>query len=112
MKTHLKAGTIIESVIAMVIISVVFSISMMVVEMLINNYRLALDYRVRLSLMEVAANTKAQAHFIDRSIDSIDFRIDQKLIPYSTYQDVYILSLEAYDLNDRLILKQRELVIP
>lgn len=112
MKKQLKAGTILESVIAIVIISVVFSISMMVVEMVSNSYRVALDYRVHLSLIEIANTTKMTQHFSDRSIDGMDFRIEQSLLPYSDYEGVYILSLKAYDVKDKLLMEHKELVIP
>lgn len=112
MKTKLKASTILESIIAMVIISAVFSISMMTVERVMNSYRVALDYRVHMALLEVATSTKTTHQFLDRSIDSTDFRIEQSLLPYASYSDVYVLSLKAYSLSDQLIIEWKELVAP
>ncbi len=106
----LKAATLVESIVAMVIISIVFSAGLMVVEMVINSNRSAFRYRVNLALQEMANETKLQNRYIDEQIDSADYRVVKQILPYQNRQHIFVLSLTAFDLDNERVMGHRELV--
>lgn len=107
---RLKAATLVESIVAMVIISIVFSAGLMVVEMVINSNRSAFRYRVNLALQEMANETKLQNRYIDEQIDSADYKVIKEILPYQDRKNIYILSLTAFDLDNEEVMEHRELV--
>lgn len=106
----LKASTIIESITAMVIIGIVFSIGMMVFGSMLNLNPGPQKIRAKLAIDEILQQTKLQQIFVDEVIEGKGFTISKSVKLYQGYEQIYEISLKAYDLKEKEFLSVRELV--
>lgn len=106
----LKGTTIVESIIAMTIIAISFSIGLMVVEMVLNSSKAAFLYRVRNAVQQQVLMTKNNQNYLDITINQLDFIIEQKIAPYQDYPQLFELKLVAKELDDDAILEHKELI--
>ncbi len=107
---QLKAYALIESVLAMVIISIAFVIGMMVVQWVLDSSRPAKQWRVELDLLQTAQNTRQTAHFKDETVLRGDYRIEKTIELYGDKTDLHQLNLTALDDKDRVLGVWRELI--
>ena len=109
-KYHLNGTTIVESIIAMTIISISFSIGLMVVEMVLNSNKSAFRYRVKNAIHQEAISTKNNQNYLDEIISMPDFIIERKVNAYQESEHLFELRLIGKDLNDNHIVEYKELV--
>lgn len=106
----LKAATIIESITAMVIIGIVFSIGMMVFSSMLDLNPAPQKIRAKLAMNEIMQQTKAQQLFIDELIEGKGFTISKSVKLYQDYEIVHEVVLKAYDSKEKEFHTIRELV--
>ena len=106
----LKATTIVESIIAMTIISISFAIGLMVVEMVLNSNKAPFRYRVKSAVQQQVLLTKTNQNYLDAVINQPDFIIEQKVNPYQELTHLFELRLKVKDLQDATILEHKELI--
>lgn len=105
----LKAATLIESLVAMVIIMLCFGVSAMIYINVLNggNYRLKLNAHARLS--EIAIESKNKKNFIDREIagEKLDVKVS-----FSSYKgsELSLMHIAAYDKQGKLIGTRKEII--
>lgn len=92
-----KAFTLIESLVAMTILSIVVTISFMTVEWVLNSTRLPLNLRAKLNLEQVVADLKVNNRYFDETIEVEGFLIKKMLLPVAELKQCYRLELTAYD---------------
>ncbi len=106
----LKASTIIESITAMVIIGIVFSIGMMVFGSMLDLNPAPQKIRAKLALEEIIQETKTQQSFVDEVIEGKGFTVSKSVKLYRDYKEVYELTLKVYDLKEKEFMSVRELI--
>ncbi len=107
----LKATSLIETITAMVIISIVFAIGIGSFQMVTSSQQLPYQYRVHLALEKIAFDTHHQKRFLNERIDSNTFWINKEINRYTNIDKVFIFSLTAYDNQNRQVAVRKELVV-
>lgn len=108
---HLEAYTIIESIIALVIILLTFSFAMVVIINVFKGSQWEKEFIVYKELKNVAAETKTKKLFIDRQIKYEDYEIKITVTNYSQAKNPLTLTIEAYDADGKKITEHHELVV-
>ena len=109
-KVKLKGTTIVEALIALVVIAVAFGAGMMTVERMWNTQRMAMNYRVQRTVESLAIEVKQQQQYSDETHVFDDFTVEQSIQFYQNNSQIIQLSLMAYDFEERLIHEQHELI--
>lgn len=107
----LKASTIIEVVVALVIIMIVFGIATMTYVRLIqsdNSPKLKLNQQLA-ALASQAVNTGTPLTNTSYTLEH-DITVNQQILPYKHNTQLVILELEALDRNEQQLGIYRELV--
>jgi Tfp pilus assembly protein PilE len=110
-KTKVNASTILEVVIAMVIIIMVFGIAMMIYT---NVLRLSLSVKkikAQAILQEIVLKSEQTKYLSTQSITIDDFRVDQEIKPYQDDTLLNEVHVTAYDLNQQKITELQKVII-
>jgi putative aminopeptidase FrvX len=110
MKSTVKASSILEVVIAMVVIVTVFTVAMMIYG---NVQRLSLSgqkIKVRGILQETLINAERNPENTKRSLTIDNISVDEEISNYNQAEDLKLIDLVAYDLNREKIAELREVV--
>ena len=111
---ELRAATLIESLIAMVIVMISFSAALMIYVNISKSDNNRQKLRAYLLLNEAAIETKANNAFYDEEIQSETMVIRKSVKSYNpaySGENPKILLLEAYDKSGKKIADRKELVI-
>lgn len=111
LRNKLSASTIIEVVVALVIIMIVFSIATMTYVRLIhsdNSPKLKLNQQLS-ALASEAVNTGEPLTNTSYTLEH-DIIVNQQILPYEHNTQLVILELEALDRNEQQLSIYRELV--
>ena len=108
-QTKIRASTILEVVVSMVIIILVFGIAMMIYT---NVVRLSLSVK-KIKAQAVLQETLLQAEQVKNlateSLTIDDLRIEQEVKPYGNLTEIH---LTAYDANQQKIAELQKIIIP
>ena len=111
MKFKLKGSTLVESLVAMVILVITTGITAMIYVNILESQRGPLKLQANNLLENIAGESKASNNFIDEEIKSGDIRIIKTAKKYSDKKSLLLLELIAFDLNGKLITKRKELIL-
>jgi len=111
MKAVVKASTILEVVIAMVLIVVVFSIAMMIFANVTSSSLSVKKIRAQAILHETLLNAEKTRDTVSKSLNVEDFRIEQDIKPYNQMSQVYDIRLTAYDGNQQKITELEKVIL-
>ena len=109
-KQRLKASTIVETLMAIVLISIAFGVGMLVYLNTMSNIPIVREQQVNIALQEVARLTQKEERYINETITHKKFIIERKVKPYPMNRDVYHLHLLAYDTDETIIGEHQELI--
>lgn len=111
MKTEVKASTILEVVIAMVLIVIVFSIAMMIFANVTSSSLSVKKMRAQAILQEALLNAEKSTDPTSQSLNVEDFRIEQEVKPYNQMSQLYDIHLTAYDGNQQKITELEKVIL-
>jgi Tfp pilus assembly protein PilV len=106
-----KASTILEVIISMVIIVAVFGIAMMIFT---NVSRLSLSakkIRAQAILQETMLKAEQTTGNANQSFTADDFRIEEEITPYNGESNLTAVHLTAYDQNQQKIAELQKVII-
>ena len=107
----IKASTLIEVLVAMIIIMISFGIAMAIYMNVSLSDHLVQKLKAELLLNETAIETKAANSFIDEKTGSDKISINKTVTSYNGIPELHLLMLEAFDVNGKKISERKELVI-
>ena len=107
----LKASTLIEVLVAMVIIMASIGIGLIIYENLSSGNNDELKIKAEIALNNLATETKKNNHFIDLSVEQEDMRLQQTVVPYEKSKRLISLHLEAFTPFGRRITQWDEIVL-
>ncbi|MDR3678549.1 MAG: hypothetical protein P4L41_01205 [Flavipsychrobacter sp.] len=110
-KAEIKASTILEVVIAMVLIVVVFSIAMMIFANVTSSSLSVKKIRAQAILHEALLNAEKSTDPTSQSLNVEDFRIEQEIKPYNQMSQLYEIHLTAYDGNQQKITELEKVIL-
>lgn len=106
----LKASTIIEVIIAMVILLIIYSMVIITFLNFSNENNNCNKTKAALLLENISANTKSTYRFIDDEFSFDGINIVQTIIPYKGTDNLRILKLEAFSISGKTILSKSEII--
>lgn len=108
---HLKAATIIESIVAMTLIMIGFGIALLIFLNINKSDNSFQKFKAQLILREVAvfSNKEKKSLFDQKQIGEIS--IIQTLSDYPGYADIKLLKLEAFNYEGEKIADRKELIL-
>ena len=113
LKTKLKAATLIEAIVSMVIVTIetiAFGIGMMIYLNILRTTDYQRKLEARLLLNEIAIQTRKDKSFIDEVIENPKMRIRKSIIPYKNSENLGLLYLVAFDKQDKQLAERKELI--
>jgi competence protein ComGF len=109
--THkIKSSTLIEALVAMVIIILVYAIGLTIFINVnkSNNNRLKIE--AFLVLEDIVTNTKKEAKYIDEIYDLENLKIEKKITKYENNNSLNILQIKVLSKDNKLLAEHREIV--
>ncbi|MBB3058139.1 hypothetical protein [Mucilaginibacter gotjawali] len=110
-KAEVKASTILEVVIAMVLIVVVFSIAMMIFANVTSSSLSVKKIRAQAVLHEALLDAEKSISPTSQSLNVDDFRIEQEVKPYNQMSQLYDIHLTAYDGNQQKVTELEKVIL-
>ena len=108
---RLKASTLVEIIVAMVIISTVFVLSLAVFVNISKNSNNGLKLKAALISEEVMVSTRQNKLYIDEEIDIDHLDIIKRVSTYKSYKDLVLVSIEIKDKRGKSLLIKKEIMI-
>jgi len=106
-----NASTILEVVIAMVIIILVFGMAMMIYTNVLRLSLSAKKIKAQAILEEIALKTEQTKAYSSQSLTVDDFRIEQQMQPFNTDTLLNTIHLTAYDANQQKITDLKKVIL-
>ena len=106
-----KASTIMEVLIAMILMIVVFGIAMMIFTNVLNSSLSVKKIRAQAILQETLINAEKADTNLSQSISVDDFRIEQEIKPYDGNAALIDIHLTAFDQNQQKIAQLEKVIL-
>lgn len=112
----LQAFTIVESMMAMVIIMISFTAGMTIYLTVLQGDAFPLKTKAKNALNIAYETTKKEQRFLDENFTQNGLMIEKKVVPYKAYQgilkqeNIYQVSLKAYSPDEKLVAVQEHLI--
>jgi len=106
-----RASTLVETIVAMLIITFVFSIGFLIIMNLSKNSNNSLKTKAYFLTNEILVSTKSKKQFFDQDFDFGNITIKRTVSEYQNNEELYQLNLKALDLNNHKLFEQNELLI-
>lgn len=112
----LQAFTIVESMMALVIIMISFTAGMTIYLTILEGDAFPLKTKANNALDIAYKKTKQEQRFLDERFNQDGLFIEKKVSPYKAYQgvlkqeNIYQVSLKAYSANEKLVAAQEHLI--
>lgn len=110
LKTRLKAATLIESLVAMVIIVVCFSVATMIYVNVINSDKQRMGLKAMQLLDKEVQQLKNEKNFLDEEKKVNGWIVKKTLQKYAQTDNLYHLMLTVKDTAGRIVAKRNELI--
>ena len=111
LKSSVRASTILEVVVSMVIIVVVFGIAMMIYTNVTRMSLSAKKIRAQALLQETMLVAEHTSVNVTQTINKDDFRIEEEVKPYHENVALTDIHLAAYDQNQQKIAELQKIII-
>lgn len=107
----INASTLIEVIVAMVVLSISFSIGLMIYFNILSGSGSFRAFETNLILKQIATETITNKSYIDEDITNNNLTIHKSLTPYKTSKKVYILELSAVDNDNKEQGNYKQLIL-
>ncbi len=107
---RLKATTLIEPIVAMLVILISVMAAMMIYMNVLTNERIESRSKTQLVLCKLLEDAKRYQQVSEEIIAFPGWTVEKTAAAYQGYPDAYLLHLKAYDGRDRLIGELKEVV--
>lgn len=110
LKIKCKASTLLESLVAMVLIMICFGIAMMIYVNVMSSDNNRQKLSAQLLLNQVALEGKQEKKYLDEKIEAGNMTIQKTVAPYKEADNLSLLTLTAFDKNGKMIAQHKELI--
>lgn len=107
---RLKASTLMESLVAMVLIMLTMCIGGMIYANVLSSSDNARKLNAQLLLDQVVQEMKEKEDFIDGSVEVGEIRVEKRVQLYKETDGLWQVSLKAYDAKNKLLATQIQLL--
>ena len=110
-KRKLKSSTLVETIIAMLIVTIAFSMAMVLMLNISKNSNNSLKTKAYILANDVLVKTKAEKTYFDQEFDYGNIIIKKTLTEYENNEELFQLKVLAFDSRNRKLFEQNELLI-
>ncbi len=111
LNTKIKGFTLIEVLVSLTLIMLSFGIGLMIYINVIKSDHNYLKLEALAAIKQVSNETKIKKQFIDEEYSFENVDINKTITKYNGSQNLYIISIEAFDKNGKKINELKEMVI-
>jgi hypothetical protein len=111
LRKKLAGSTLVESLVAMVIILISAGISSVIYVNLMESQKSRLKLKANLMLGEIAFISRKENRYFDETIDEKEFVIHKLITKYQTSEGASVMSLRAIDPKGMVLAEYRELIL-
>lgn len=111
MKVKLRASTLVETTVAMVIIMICSGIGLSLFSNLSLDVNDELRIEAEIRINSFAGETKLKNDFTDTTIESSNLRIQRSFLDYRNMKRIKVMLIDAYSLSGRKVCTYRELIL-
>jgi len=105
----LKAVSIIESLVALVILSITFGVGMMVYFNVLTNSAIPVRIKAIIIAEKVAHQTKVDKRYLNERLNIQNLHFNKTVKKYNYGESIYWLNIEVYQ-NKKLLYNYKELI--
>ncbi len=106
-----KASTLVETIVAMVIIIIAFGTAMLMYLHVTDGERLLARTKADILLQRLAEESKLQQNFEERIYEEGGIKVKKKVAPYPDYSGAYLMNLQATDPKGEVLSEYREVIL-
>lgn len=111
LKQKIKASTLVETIVAMLVVTFVFTIAFATIAGLSKNSNNSLKTKAYFVSQEVWVKTKTEKEFFDQDFVFGNITVKRTVKEYQKYDELFQLSIETFDSNNHKLFEQNELII-
>jgi hypothetical protein len=111
LKPRLKASTMIETIVAMVIILTCAGIGLSLFSDIARDVNDQIRIEAEIRVNSMATETKLKRDFTELSVETENLHLQRTVSEYSKESPVMILFIEAYSLSGKKVCEYKELIV-
>lgn len=110
LRKKIKASTLVESMIAMVVVMVSFGIATAVYVSVLSSSDEMQKLKSRTILQKLAIEIRQNHLFLDERTSIDDIIVEKKVVSYNNQKNLFQLKLIAFDQNEKKLAEYNELI--
>ena len=107
----LKASTLVETIIAMLIVTIAFSLALLLMINISRSSNNSLKTKAYFLANNILVQTKAEKTYLDQEFNFGNVVIKKTVTEYENNEELFQLNVSAYDKQNHKLFEQNELVI-
>lgn len=107
----LKASTLVETIVAMLIVTIAFSLALLLMVNISKNSNNSLKTKAYFLTNNIWVQTKAEHTFIDQEYTYGNILIKKTVTEYENNEELFQLNISVYDKQNHKLFEQNELLI-
>ena len=108
---QMKAATLVETIVSLIIIMIVFSIGMIIFNRVIFSGNQFQQLQIHLLMKKIAIETKTNNRYFDETFSKDQYIIEKKITKYKNTEFIYHLQLISYSNSNKKVGSYNELII-
>lgn len=109
--SKVKASTLVETIIAMLIVTIAFSLALLLMLNISKNSNNSLKTKAYILANNVMVQTKAERSYLDQDYNYGNIIIKKTVSEYEKNEELFQLNVSAYDSRNHKLFEQNELII-
>ena len=111
LKKHFKAFTMIESIVALVIIMLCFGIAVAIFVQVKNSQQAVIRLKATLAIEEIMLLSEENQYFLDEQFEYDGFYINKSCYAYQPGSNAIVVVLECYLTNQQKMWEHKEIIL-
>lgn len=110
LNAKISASTLIEAIVAMLIIVIVYGIGIMIFMNVKKSANNGLKLEAILQVENILSQTKKEAKYVDENFDFDNLKIEKKILKYDNASSLNILEIKALSNDNKVLTEHREII--
>jgi len=106
----IKASTLVEALVAMVIILIIYGIGLTIFINVNKSSANRLKIEAYLQLEDIVAKTKKEARYLDETYDLENLKVEKKITKYDNNNSLNVLQIKILSKENKLLAEHREII--
>ena len=111
LKTKIKASILVETIVAMLLITISFTMAFMVILNVSKNSNNSLKTKAYILSNDVLVKTKSEKQYFDQDFVFGNITVKRTITEYENNEELFQLNLSTFDYRNHKLFEQNELII-